>query len=107
MFEHNITFDRFIFGLVVFIGILVLINRLSDVLLPFFIACLIAYLIYPLVSFKTVYLLYYVRYSVLRLTESNTESYLKICHSFLLFIHLNTFINKITVFVYRIILLYG
>lgn len=54
MFESKITFDsfiRFISGFVVVIGILVLINHLSSVLLPFFIACLVAYLIYPLVKF--------------------------------------------------------
>ena len=54
MFENKITFDsfiRFIFGLAVVIGILVLINHLSGVLLPFFIACLVAYLVYPLVKF--------------------------------------------------------
>ena len=54
MFENKITFDsfiRFIFGLSIVIGVLVLVNYLSGVLLPFFIACLIAYLIYPLVKF--------------------------------------------------------
>lgn len=54
MFENKITFDsfiRFIFGLSVVIGVLALINYLSAVLLPFFVACLIAYLIYPLVRF--------------------------------------------------------
>lgn len=54
MFENKITFDsfiRFIFGLAIFIGVLILINYLSGVLLPFFIACLVAYLIYPLVKF--------------------------------------------------------
>lgn len=53
MFENKITFDsfiRFIFGLAIVICILVLINHLSGVLLPFFIACLVAYLIYPLVK---------------------------------------------------------
>ena len=54
MSEKKITFDSFIHsvvGIVIVIGILVLLNRLSGVLLPFFIACLIAYLIYPLVKF--------------------------------------------------------
>lgn len=54
MFESKITFDsfiRFIFGLAIVIGALVLINHLSGVLLPFFIACLVAYLMYPLVTF--------------------------------------------------------
>lgn len=54
MLEKKITFDSFIrsiIGIAIFIGIMYLINRLSGVLLPFFIACLIAYLIYPLVKF--------------------------------------------------------
>ncbi len=54
MFEKKITFDsfiRFCFGLAIVIGILTLIDRLSGVLLPFFIAWLISYLIYPLVKF--------------------------------------------------------
>ena len=54
MFENKITFDsfiRFIFGFAIVIGILVLIDHLSGVLLPFFLACLVAYLIYPLVKF--------------------------------------------------------
>lgn len=54
MFEKKITFDSFIrsvISIAIFIGILSLLNRLSAVLLPFFIACLIAYLVYPLVRF--------------------------------------------------------
>ncbi len=54
MLQKKITFDRFIRGIltgVVVIGILYLLNRLSGVLLPFFVAWLIAYLIYPLVIF--------------------------------------------------------
>ena len=54
MFDKKITFDsfiRWIFGFAIFIGILYLLNRLSGVLLPFFVAWLIAYLIYPLVKF--------------------------------------------------------
>lgn len=54
MFENKITFDsfiRFIFGLAIAIGVLVLINHLSGALLPFLVACLIAYLTYPLVQF--------------------------------------------------------
>ncbi len=54
MFEKKITFDsfiRFVFGLALIVGILMLINRLSGVLLPFFVAWLIAYLIYPMVKF--------------------------------------------------------
>lgn len=54
MERKKITFDSFIrgsIGCVIIIGILMLIERLSGVLLPFFIAWLIAYLVYPLVKF--------------------------------------------------------
>lgn len=54
MFEKKITFDSFIRGiiiLVLIIGGLYLLNVLSGVLLPFFIAWVIAYLMYPLVCF--------------------------------------------------------
>lgn len=54
MFEKEITFDRFIRGIIVLVGValaVLLINRLSNVLLPFFVAWLFAYLIYPLVRF--------------------------------------------------------
>ena len=47
MIQKKITFDSFIRGILtamVIIGILYLVNRLSGVLLPFFIAWLIAYL---------------------------------------------------------------
>lgn len=54
MERKKITFDSFIraviFGAII-IGVLMLLKRLSGVLLPFFLAWLIAYLIYPLVSF--------------------------------------------------------
>ena len=53
MERKKITFDSFIrgsIGCVLVIGILMLIERLSGVLLPFFIAWLIAYMIYPLVK---------------------------------------------------------
>ncbi|WP_321479204.1 AI-2E family transporter [uncultured Bacteroides sp.] len=53
MLEKKITFDRFIrmvISICIIIGALMLIQKLSDVLLPFFIAWLIAYLIYPLVK---------------------------------------------------------
>ena len=49
MLQKKITFDSFIRGIltaVVIIGILYLVNQLSGVLLPFFVAWLIAYLIY-------------------------------------------------------------
>lgn len=54
MERKKITFDSFIRGAILgilIIGVLALFNRLSGVLLPFFIAWLIAYLIYPLVTF--------------------------------------------------------
>ena len=54
MFEREITFDRFIRGLIVLVCIVaagMLINRLSTVLLPFFVAWLLAYMLYPLVCF--------------------------------------------------------
>ena len=54
MERKKITFDSFIrgsIGCVIIIGILMLIERLSGGLLPFFIAWLIAYLVYPLVKF--------------------------------------------------------
>ena len=54
MFEQKITFDRFIrwalIALLVF-GVLYAINYLSTVLLPFFVAWFIAYLLYPIVKF--------------------------------------------------------
>lgn len=52
--QKKITFDSFIRGVLggaVFIAVLYLLNRLSGVLLPFFIAWIIAYLMYPLVKF--------------------------------------------------------
>lgn len=54
MLEKRITFDSFIRGtisILIIIGILYLVNYLSSVLLPFFIAWLIAYLAYPMVTF--------------------------------------------------------
>lgn len=54
MLEKKITFDSFIRGTlivaIVVAGVL-LVNRLSSVLLPFFIAWLLAYMLYPLVCF--------------------------------------------------------
>ncbi len=52
--RKEITFDRFIRISLVVAGVilgLMLINRLSSVLLPFFIAWIISYMIYPLVKF--------------------------------------------------------
>ena len=54
MERKKITFDSFIRAVIlgaIIIGGLMLLKRLSGVLLPFFLAWLIAYLIYPLVSF--------------------------------------------------------
>ena len=54
MLEKKITFDSFIRGVItilIIIGILYLVNYLSSVLLPFFIAWLIAYMAYPMVTF--------------------------------------------------------
>ncbi len=54
MLEKKITFDSFIRGsisVLIIIGILYLVNYLSSVLLPFFVAWLIAYMIYPMVTF--------------------------------------------------------
>ncbi len=54
MEQKKITFDSFIRGLIailIFVGIIWLMNRLSAVLLPFFLAWLIAYLLFPMVKF--------------------------------------------------------
>lgn len=54
MEQKKITFDTFIRGflaVIIIIGIILLLNRLSAVLLPFFLAWLIAYLLFPLVTF--------------------------------------------------------
>ena len=54
MERKKITFDSFIRAVIlgaIIIGVLMLLKRLSGVLLPFFLAWLIAHLIYPLVSF--------------------------------------------------------
>ncbi|MBQ8051270.1 MAG: AI-2E family transporter [Bacteroidaceae bacterium] len=54
MLEKKITFDSFIRGamvVAVIVAIILLVNRLSSVLLPFFIAWLLAYMLYPLVRF--------------------------------------------------------
>src|SRR3712207_5542937 len=52
--KQEITFDRFVrwvgMGLLV-LSILLLVNYLSSVLLPFFVAWLLAYLLYPVVKF--------------------------------------------------------
>lgn len=54
MFEKEITFDRFIRGLMVVAGLafaIYILNLLRAVLLPFFIAWFLAYMIYPTVKF--------------------------------------------------------
>ena len=54
MLEKTITFDRFVRGMLItfLVGaILFVTNYLSSVLLPFFIAWLLAYLLYPIVKF--------------------------------------------------------
>ena len=52
--RKQITFDTFIRGfitIVIIVGIVMLLNRLSAVLVPFFLAWLIAYILFPLVKF--------------------------------------------------------
>lgn len=54
MFEREINFDRFIRGVIVvaiLAFVLYLLNRLHTVLLPFFVAWLLAYMIHPIVKF--------------------------------------------------------
>ncbi|MBR2776570.1 MAG: AI-2E family transporter [Prevotella sp.] len=54
MTRETITFDqlvRWIGGALLVLGILLLVNYLSNVLLPFFIAWFFAYLLYPIVKF--------------------------------------------------------
>ena len=85
MERKKITFDSFIrgsIGCVLVVGILMLVERLSGVLLPFFIAWLIAYMVYPLVKFfqyklrlKSRLFPSSVPYSLLRLSESLYSTY--------------------------------
>ena len=54
MLKQPITFDTFIRGLIglsIALCVILLLNRLSSVLLPFFIGWLLAYLMYPVVTF--------------------------------------------------------
>ena len=54
MLDKTITFDKFVRGMVgtlLAIAIVCVLNYLSNVLLPFFVAWLLAYLIYPIVHF--------------------------------------------------------
>ena len=55
--RQTITFDKFIRWALIALAVLTvgfIINELSEVLLPFFIAWLLAYLLYPIVKFCTV-----------------------------------------------------
>ena len=52
--QQTITFDKFIRWALIALAVLTvgfIINSLSEVLLPFFIAWLLAYLLYPIVKF--------------------------------------------------------
>jgi len=54
MLEHEITFDRVVRWLIatlIAVALVMLVNRLSKVLLPFFIAWILAYMVYPFVLF--------------------------------------------------------
>ncbi|MBQ7441763.1 MAG: AI-2E family transporter [Prevotella sp.] len=52
--EEKITFDRFIRWMIIVlivVGVYLIVSKLSSVLLPFFVAWFLAYLIYPMVKF--------------------------------------------------------
>ena len=52
--ETKFTFDNVVRGIlwaIIITGIVMLLNRLSTVLVPFFLAWLLAYLLFPLVKF--------------------------------------------------------
>ncbi len=54
MERKQITFDTFVrgfLGVLVVVGIVMLLNRLSSVLVPFFLAWLLSYLLFPMVKF--------------------------------------------------------
>ncbi|MDE6003517.1 MAG: AI-2E family transporter [Prevotella sp.] len=54
MEQKKITFDSFVRGMltaIAIVGLIMLLNRLSGVLLPFFLAWLAAYILFPLVKF--------------------------------------------------------
>ena len=59
MLEEKITLDKLVrwilCGLII-LAVFYITNSMSEVLLPFFIACLLAYLLYPLVRFTEKYL---------------------------------------------------
>ena len=54
MFSKEINFDRFVRGFIkvaIFVAVIMALNYLSSVLIPFFVAWLLAYLLYPIVCF--------------------------------------------------------
>ena len=54
LFSETITFDRFVRGLLILLGMVAvyyLLKALSSVLWPFFLAWLLAYLLYPMITF--------------------------------------------------------
>ena len=59
MLEEKITLDKLVrwilCGLII-LAVFYITNSMSEVLLPFFIACLLAYLLYPLVRLTEKYL---------------------------------------------------
>src|SRR3712207_8557543 len=77
--KQEITFDRFVrwmgMGLLV-LSILLLVNYLSSVLLPFFVAWLLAYLLYPVVEFIQFKLKVKVRRSEEHTSELQSRQYL-------------------------------
>ena len=59
MLEEKITLDklvRWVICALIILAVYFITNSMSEVLLPFFIACLLAYLLYPLVKFTEKYL---------------------------------------------------
>lgn len=57
MFEEKITFDRFVrflLGLAGFVLIIYAIHYLSGVLIPFAVAWVVAYMLYPIVRFFSI-----------------------------------------------------
>lgn len=59
MLEEKITFDKLVRWIIcgmIILAVYFLTNSMSEVLLPFFIACLLAYLLYPLVKITEKYL---------------------------------------------------
>ena len=59
MLEEKITLDklvRWVICALIILAVYFITNSMSEVLLPFFVACLLAYLLYPLVKFTEKYL---------------------------------------------------